>query len=179
MKLTPEVSKLDHSRGNRNGVVTLVEYGDFECPHCAHAHLLIKELLQQKSKVMRLVFRHFPLREIHTKALTAALAAEAAGRQGKFWSMHDLLFENQGKLNEDQIVQWATELKLDGEEFERLWKTDSIVDKVNLDFESGVRSGVNGTPGFFINGSALHTYDGTYRSLEEAVDRSLQASIVN
>ena len=178
MKLEPAVSIKDHSRGNRNALITLVEYGDFECPHCAHAHVLIKELLQRKSKVVRLVFRHFPLGEIHGHALTAAQAAEAAGRQGKFWPMHDLLFENQGILSEDRIVQWAVQLKLHPEEFKRLWKSGSTADKVRQDFESGVLSGVNGTPGFFINGSPLLTYDGTYSSLEEAVNSTLQASSI-
>lgn len=169
-KLKPAVGPADHHIGTTGSAITLVEFGDFECPHCAHAHPLLVRLLREMGKSFELVFRHFPLQEIHPHAQMAAAAAEAAGRQGKFWEMHDLIFEHQSSLSGDTLLKLASRLHLDMEQFGRDWKSETAMNKVEADFESGVRSGVNGTPSFFLNGNPLMTYDGTYESLAEALE---------
>jgi len=168
-KLKPAVNAADHHQGNVNAHVTLVEYGDFECPYCGRAHPLVKRLLEEKGKEIQFVFRNFPLREIHPHAYAAALTAEAAGKQGKFWEMHDLIFEDQKNLNANFLVSLAKEIGLDMKQFAEDSKSDELQNKIEGDFESGIRSGVNGTPTFFINGSKLLTYDETYESLLDAI----------
>ncbi|MBA4166387.1 MAG: thioredoxin domain-containing protein [Chitinophagaceae bacterium] len=168
-KLRPPVGTADQSAGNITAAVTLVEFGDYECPHCRHAHPLIKRLLKNKSDSFHFVFRNFPLQEIHPNAHLSALAAEAAGKQGKFWEMHDLIYDNQERLNGHFLLDLAKELDLDLHLFGSDWKSTAISNKVENDFESGVRSGVNGTPTFFINGNPLMTYDGSYESLVDAL----------
>src|SRR5206468_5738928 len=106
------VNSNDHHQGNVNATITLVEYGDFQCPYCGRAHPLIKRLLKETSKELRFVFRNFPLQEIHPHAYAAAITAEAAGKQGKFWQMHDLIFENQDKLNIDFLLSLAQDISL-------------------------------------------------------------------
>lgn len=169
-KLKPAVGPHDHQLGNKNAPIVLVEYGDFECPHCGHAHPLISRLVQEKGDSFNFVFRNFPLREAHPHAFVSAIAAEAAGKQGKFWQMHDLIFENQQKLSTDFLMSLAEDLGLDLAQFEEDSQRDAIKNKIEMDFESGVRSGVNGTPTFFLNGSPLFTYDGSYESLVEAIE---------
>jgi protein-disulfide isomerase len=132
--------------------VTLVEYGDFECPHCGAAYLILKKIQKALDNKLRFVFRHFPLTQIHPFAEPAAEAAEAAGSQGKFWEMHDLLFENQQALDPENLVGMAVELDLDIPRFVRELDDGIYGERVREDFMSGVRSGVNGTPTFFING---------------------------
>jgi protein-disulfide isomerase len=132
--------------------VTLVEYGDFECPHCGAAYLILKKIQKALDNKLRFVFRHFPLTQIHPFAEPAAEAAEAAGSQGKFWEMHDLLFENQQALDPENLVGMAVELDLDIPRFVRELDEGIYGERVREDFMSGVRSGVNGTPTFFING---------------------------
>jgi protein-disulfide isomerase len=167
-KLKPPVNEKDQQTGNLHSRITLVEFGDYQCPHCGHAHPLLQQLLSEV-KDLRFVFRNFPLQEIHPAALMAALAAEAAGLQGKFWPMHDLIFENQERLSGNLFLDIAEGLDLNLEKFARDWKSKEAQEKVESDFESGIRSGVNGTPGFFINGNKLTSYDGTYESLLMAV----------
>jgi protein-disulfide isomerase len=162
--LKPAVSAADQQTGNAHAHVTLVEFGDYQCPHCGHAHPLLKRLLKEKGKEFLFVFRNFPLQEAHPAAYMAALAAEAAGKQGKFWPMHDMIFEHQDNLHGHSFVNFAEALKLDMQQFAADWKSPAIQQKVERDFESGVRSGVNGTPTFFINGVML-PYDGSYESL--------------
>jgi protein-disulfide isomerase len=171
--LKPGVNANDHQLGPQNAVVTLVEFGDFECPHCGHAHPLIKRLLKEMGAQVNFVFRHFPLQESHPHAYIAALASEAAGRQGKFWEMHDLIFENQQKLGTHFLLDLAETLHLDIRRFGMDWQSSAARDKVEMDFESGIRSGVNGTPGFFLNGKPVLTYDEKYASLYEAVQLEL------
>jgi protein-disulfide isomerase len=168
-KLKPPVGASDQHTGNKTASVVLVEFGDFECPHCGHAHPLLKQLLEEMGDSFQLVFRNFPLQESHPHAHMAALAAEAAGKQGKYWEMHDLIYENQDKLGAHFLLDLAKELNLDLHQFGADWKSEEIVNKVENDFESGVRSGVNGTPTFFLNGSLLTTYDGSYESLVDAI----------
>ena len=173
-KLKPAVSAGDHQLGNTQALVTLVEFGDFECPHCGRAHTLVQRLLKEKENAVQFVFRHFPLQEIHPNAYAAALAAEAAGRQNKFWQMHDLIFENQQRLSAHLFLDFATTLHLDLKVFGADWKAEETQGKVEQDFESGVRSGVNGTPTFFINGLPVLTYDETYDSLLNAVEATIR-----
>jgi protein-disulfide isomerase len=167
--LKPPVNAADHQQGNTKGAITLVEYGDFECPHCRIAHPFIQKLLKEKGKEIHFVFRNFPLREIHPHAMIAALAAEAAGKQGKYWEMHDMIFEHQQSLNAAYLLKLAERLELDMAKFTKDAQSEEAEDKIETDFDSGIRSGVNGTPTFFLNGSPLLTYDETYASLLDAV----------
>lgn len=168
-RLKTAVNSADHHEGNSRGAITLVEYGDFECPHCGLAYPLVKRLLKEKGSELRFVFRNFPLSEIHPNAFASAIAAEAAGKQGKFWEMHDLIFENQDSLSPDFLMSLAEDLGLDLEKFTKDSGSEEIKNKIEMDFEGGVHSGVNGTPTFFLNGLRVITYDETYESLLEAI----------
>ena len=162
------IGKRDHIRGDLEAPNTLLEYGDFECPYCAQAYMAVKQIVQEASQPLRIVYRHFPLTEIHPYAFGAACAAEAAGRQGRFWAMHDLLFENQNRLADPDLLAYAQRLELDMQEFVRDSQSEPVANKVREDFRSGVRSGVNGTPTFIIND---RRYDGPpdYHSLMAAI----------
>lgn len=150
--LTPPVSERDHIRGSLRAPVILVEYGGFECPACGQAYPIVKALQQQLAATLAVVFRHFPLTTIHPHAQRAAEAAEAAGAQGKFWSMHDLLFERQEALEYESLAEYAAQIGLDLTRFARDVAAHRHLAKARADFASGVRSGVNGTPTFFVNG---------------------------
>jgi protein-disulfide isomerase len=158
-KLTPPVSERDHIQGSAHAPVTLVEYGDYECPFCGEAYLVVKALQKHFKHQLRLVFRNFPLSQAHPHAAHAAQAAEAAGAQGKFWEMHDQLYENQQALEDEDLAGYAEDLGLDLALFLRQMADPHIAARVREDFLGGVRSGVNGTPTFFINGVR---YDGSY-----------------
>ncbi len=151
-QLTPSVNNNDHLLGNPVAAIELVEYGDYECPYCGRAYPIVKDIKQQLGTDLKFVFRNFPLTKIHPHAFPAAVATEAAGLQGKFWEMHDLVFENQKTLNDEHIAQFAEQLGLDQERFQSDLQQQSLSAKVEHDFESGLRSGVNRTPTFFING---------------------------
>ena len=151
-RLMVPVYSLDHVLGDPGAPVTLLEYADFECPHCRRAHLVIQEVLPRVGREVRFVFRHFPLAEVHVHALSAAEAAEAAGAQGKFWPMHHVLFEHQDALETKDLLGYAEVLRLDRARFIRELGDHAHLDKVKGDFRGGVRSGVNGTPTFFIDG---------------------------
>lgn len=146
------VSDRDHIRGNPNAPLTLVEYGDYECPYCGAAHPIVQEVRRRMGDQLRFVFRHFPLAQIHLHAEHAAEAAEAAGAQDAFWEMHDTLYAHQHALDDHHLVAYAVALSLDVRRFERDMVGHVYADRVREDFMSGVRSGVNGTPTFFING---------------------------
>jgi protein-disulfide isomerase len=150
--LTPPVSERDHVIGTRTAPVTLVEYGDYECPYCGAAHPVVKEVRRRLGSGLRFAFRHFPLTRVHPHAEHAAEAAEAAGAQGKFWPMHDLLFEHQNALDDEDLLVYAASLGLDLDRFASELELGVHAPRVREDFLSGVRSGVNGTPTFFING---------------------------
>ena len=167
--LKTAVNSADHHLGKVHSPIVLVEYGDYECPYCGRAYPLIKRLLKEKGDEFNFVFRNFPLQEIHPYAYVAAITAEAAGKQGKFWEMHDLIFENQDKLNPDFLLSSSRMLDLDSGQFTRDSASADVKDKIETDFEGGIRSGVNGTPSFFINGKRLQTYDETYESLLNAI----------
>ena len=151
-KLTLPVGERDHSQGPADARVVLLEYGDFECPYCGQAYPIVKQIQREMGRRLRLVFRNFPLREIHPNAEHAAEAAEAAGVQHKFWEMHDRLFERQFALQDDNLVEYAGDLGLDVVRFQKELTEEKHEPRVREDFRSGVSSGVNGTPTFFING---------------------------
>ena len=163
------VNTADHHLGNIHAAMTLVEYGDFQCPYCRRAHPLVKRLLKESGNKLHFVFRNFPLRKIHPLAHISAITAEAAGKQGRFWEIHDLIFENQDRLSEDYLLSLVEDMDLDLAQFAEDSKSEEILDKIERDFESGIRSGVNGTPTFFLNGSHVLTYDETYESLLDAI----------
>ena len=145
------VSERDHIQGPAGAPVTLVEYGDYECPHCGRAYPIIKKVRERMGRRLRFVYRNFPLRESHPHAQHAAEAAEAAGAQGKFWEMHDRLFERQFALDDEYLVEYAGDLRLDIARFREELAAGVYEPRVREDFRSGVLSGVNGTPTFFVN----------------------------
>ena len=161
----PVSEERDHIRGPKKAPVTLVEYGDFECPFCGQAHPVVEAVQRRMGKQMRFVFRHFPLVNAHPHAEAAAEAAEAAGAQHHFWEMHDLLFEHQDALEDGDLLAYAQTVPLDIERFVAEMGAGIHAPRVREDFLSGVRSGVNGTPSFFINGVR---YDGP-RDVESMV----------
>lgn len=150
--LTVPVSDRDHVQGPEDAPVTLVEYGDYECPYCGMAYPIVQAAQQRLGDRLRFVFRNFPLTSSHPHAEQAAEAAEAAGAQGQFWPMHDLLYEHQDALALPDLEQYASQLGLDLDRFNADLRDHRYADRVREDFMSGVRSGVNGTPTFFING---------------------------
>lgn len=168
-KLKPPVGAHDHVDGPSAAPATIVEYGDYECPYCGEAYPVVKALQKRLGEQLRFVFRNFPLNEAHPHAENAAEAAEAAGAQGKFWEMHDLLYENQDALAAEDLVQYAGALGLDVPRFVKEMREHRYTERVREDFRSGVRSGVNGTPTFFINGVR---HDGPFdlRSLMAAIE---------
>jgi len=146
------VGERDHVIGPATAPVTLVEYGDYECPYCGAAHVSVKQILGVLGDDVRFVFRNFPLSQIHQHAFQAANAAEAAEAQGKFWAMHDVLFENQRHLDTASLLGYARALGLDLQRFGADLTQQTYAPRIREDFLSGVRSGVNGTPTFFVNG---------------------------
>ena len=150
-RLASPVGERDHVQGPANASVTLVEYGDYECPYCRAAVAIVKELQLVLPDDLRYVFRHFPLENIHPHARRAAEAAEAAASQGKFFEMHAALFEHQAALEEKDLLRYAAELGLDTARFNGELRADVHVDRVREDFLDGVRSGVRGTPTFYLD----------------------------
>jgi protein-disulfide isomerase len=146
------VNSEDHAQGLEGAEVTLVEYGDYECPHCGRAYPIVKEIQEQFGKRLRFIFRNFPLSEMHPHAKAAAEVAEFAGSKEKFWEMHDLLFENQTRLGDPLFATLAKKLGLSPAAMSQSLEGREFEARVRADFSGGVRSGVNGTPTFFING---------------------------
>ena len=151
------VNSHDHSLGADTAKVTLVEYGDYQCPYCGAAHPLVKRLQSLLGDELRLVFRNFPLAEMHPQAMAAAMTAEFAATHGQFWQAHDALFENQSRLGAKFYEQLVGRLALSKQELQAALEAGTYVERIKADFNGGVRSGVNGTPTFFINGQR---YDG-------------------
>ena len=171
-RLTLPVGDRDHIQGSADAHVTLVEYGDFECSHCGKAYPMIKELQQYLGNRLRFVYRHFPISTVHPHAKNAAEVSEVAGAQGKFWEMHDQLFEHQDALDDESLRKYAMALSLNIDRFDQEMNSHIYANRVREDFLSGVRSGANGTPTFFINGVR---YNGPleYESLLKAVEEQL------
>jgi protein-disulfide isomerase len=142
-QLKPAVGANDHVQGPAKAPITLVEYGDYECPYCGEAYPITKALQKRLGDKLRFVFRNFPLNQAHPHAEHAAEAAEAAGAQGKFWEMHDLLYENQDALDDEDLLRYAKALHLDVPRFVKDMEEHRYADRVREDFRSGVRSGVN------------------------------------
>jgi len=151
-KLVLPVSKRDHIRGPAEAPVTLVEYGDYQCPYCGQANPIVDQVRQALGDELRFVFRNFPLTGVHPHAEHAAEIAEAAGTQGKFWEMHDMLYAHQDALDDQHLVEYVRLLGIPTSEVKRALAQHVYSDRVREDFMSGVRSGVNGTPTFFVNG---------------------------
>jgi protein-disulfide isomerase len=166
--LQPKLSDRDHIKGPRNAPLELVEYGDFECPHCGRAAIVVNQLTAELGDRLQFAFRHFPLAKMHPHARKAAMASEAAGAQGKFWEMHDMLFANAGKLAMPDLIAYASVLELDVARFEAEILDDTYAARIQEDVASGVRSGVNGTPSFFIN-VVRHNGGYTIESLKEGL----------
>ena len=173
--LTMPVGERDHAQGPPEAPVTLVEYGDYECPYCGMAYPIVKELQARFGDRLRFVFRNFPLAELHPHAQHAAEAAEAAGAQGRFWPMHDRLFEHQHHLEDDDLVEHAFAEGLDTGLLAADLGEQRFAQRVREDFMSGVRSGVNGTPTFFVNGVR---HDGPWdaENLGRAIEDALAPS---
>jgi len=172
MSLTVPVSADDHMQGPAAAPLTLVEYGDYECPYCGAAYPLVKAIVKRLGPKLRFVFRNMPLKQMHPNAELAAEAAEAAATQGKFWEMHDALYEHQSELGADLVRKLAQRLSLDAPQFESDLVSRKYRERVKRDFMSGVRSGVAGTPTFFINGER---YDGELD--EQSLTAALQQKI--
>jgi protein-disulfide isomerase len=151
-RLTPPVGERDHVQGPATARVTLVEYGDFECPHCGALYPLVQAARKAFGGNLRFAFRHFPLRSSHPHALAAARAVEAADEQGKFWAMHDRLFQRQTELTDPDLLRHAAELGLDTERFARSLRAREHEVRIREDLASAARSGARGTPSLFING---------------------------
>jgi protein-disulfide isomerase len=169
------VSAADHAQGRADAAVTLVEYGDYQCPHCGAAYPVVQQLQQRLGDDLRFVFRNFPLAEMHPDAVSAAMTAEYGAAHAHFWEIHDALFENQQRLGLELYGEIVMELGLDAKELRAALETDTYLDRVQTDFNGGVRSGVNGTPTFFINGQR---YDGShdFESMAEALGETVRRS---
>lgn len=167
-RLSIPVNGNDHMQGNGDAPWTLVEYGDYECPMCGRAYPIVKRLQERLGDRLKFVFRNFPLREIHPYAEHAAETAEFAATDGQFWEMHDLLFENQETLEDEFLFQLAAEIGLSAHKLRGTLAAETYRNRIDADFRGGIRSGVNGTPTFFINGAR---HDGSYdfETLLEAI----------
>jgi protein-disulfide isomerase len=152
MSLSVPVGKSDHALGPEDAPVTLVEYGDYQCPYCADVHSMIRSIAEKMGEKLRFVFRHMPLNEVHPYAQYAAEAAEAAAAQGKFWEMHAAIYAHQTELGGELLHQLAHKLHLDMPRFEAELEARRYRPRVKRDFMGGMRSGVAATPTFFING---------------------------
>jgi len=147
------ISAKDHMQGNADAPVILVEYGDYECPHCGRAYPMIKRVQKHFGAKLAFVFRNFPLNQIHPNAEAAAETAEFAAENGRFWEMHDAIFENQESLGLEVFLLLTEKLKLSSAGLRQALESNKYTSRVKSDFIGGARSGVNGTPTFFINGN--------------------------
>ena len=172
MTLLIPVGPGDHVQGAANAIVTLVEYGDYQCPDCARAHVVVGSIRQRFGDRLRFVFRNMPLTHAHRYAELAARAAEAAAVQGRVWPMHDLLFENQRQLGPELVIELAQLLELDLTLFERDINDGRLLDRIEQEVDGGIRSGVDGTPTFYLNGKR-HDDASDEDTLAHAVERAL------
>jgi len=167
----------DHVRGSDDAAVTLVEYGDFQCPYCGEAYPVVRELQERFGDQLRFVFRHMPLPDLHPRAPLAAEAAEAAAAQERFWEMHDRLFEHHHELGDSDLRTHAEEVGVpDGERFDAELRDGVHTARVEEDYRSGAQSGVPSTPRFFVNG-LIHLGSASYGELAEVIDAELHTAI--
>ena len=172
-ELAVPLEGVDHVLGSPQAAVTIVEFGDFECPNCRQAAPAVKLILEHFRGRVRVAWRHFPLEDVHPHALSAALAAEAAAAQGKFWPMHDLLFANQRHLKPPQLHGYAERLELDTKRFDAEMQEQYYLQRVREQIEGGEKSGVRSTPTFFVNG-AIQDVSFGLQALRDQVARILQ-----
>ena len=154
------LTQTDHVRGAKDGKLTLVEFGDFQCPACGAYEPIVRQVLADNKAVLKVSFRHFPLTQLHKNALLAAKATEAASVQGKFWEMHDLIYDKQEEWSEsinarDFFLTYATTLGLDTTKFLSDLNSKAVEDKIMAEYQEGIKLGVQGTPTFFLNGKKL------------------------
>ncbi len=174
-ELSLSVGTRDHALGPADAPLTLVEYGDYECPYCAVALPIVNRLRSELANRLRVIFRHFPQNSVHPQAGVAAQAAESAAAQGKFWEMHEMLFQHQADLAEKDFTHFALSLGLEVYRFQSDMEREIFAPRVAEDFRSGLRSGVEATPTFFING-ARYAGPLEYESLREALESATTPS---
>ena len=176
--LSPPVDpQRDHVRGGADAPVTLVEYGDFQCPYCGEAYPVVQALQERFGDQLRFVFRHMPLPDLHPRAPFAAEAAEAASAQDRFWEMHDRLFEHRHELDDSDLREHAEAIGVaDSERFDAELRDGVHTARVEEDYRSGAASGVPSTPRFFVNG-IIHLGSASYGELAEAIDAELHTSV--
>ncbi len=166
------VSEKDHIRGNPDAPVTIVEYSDFQCPFCARFHPTVQQILEDYPDQVRWVYKHFPLDSIHSEARPSAEASECAAEQGKFWEFADGLFENQSRLGSNLYKEIASKIGLNIGQFENCVSSRKYKDKVEADYQEGIKAGVTGTPGSFVNGEKIPgavPYDYLKTTVEQAL----------
>jgi len=170
--LHPAPGNSDHIQGNLAAPIVLVEYGDYQCPYCAKAHAVVKRVQERFGRDVCFVFRNFPL-SMHPQAQNAAVVAEFAAQHGKFWEAHDALYENQASLGAPLYAQLMQSLGLSTAELDKALQTDAFEPHIRADIESGRRSGVSGTPAFYVNGEKFQTPDG-FNDLPEVIEEMLR-----
>ncbi|MEU6577149.1 DsbA family protein [Streptomyces sp. NPDC046805] len=168
--LSIPVNSNDHIQGPASAPVTLVQYGDYQCSYCGEAFGVIKRIQSEFGDALRFVFRDFPLPEIHPEARSAAVTAEYCGSQGHFWPAHDALYTNQAALGENLYAEIVEKLGLDVDGLHRAFSTDEFAQRIQNDIDGGIRSGVNGTPAFFINGQ-MYQVQGSFDELADPIGR--------
>jgi len=164
-KLAVPVHEKDHSKGRPDATIELVEYGDYECHSSGQAYEIVFRLLKSFGDDLHYVFRNFPVQSLHPHALSASKAAEAAGLQRRFWQMHQVIFENQNELDDDNLQSYADEIGLNLDQFDRAMTSPTILRRIEGDIDGAKRSGVDATPSFFINGRKYED-DWSYQALE-------------
>lgn len=171
-KVVVSVTETEHIRGATDAKVTIVEFSDFQCPFCGKAQPTIEEVLKNYNGSVRLVYKHFPLTQIHQYSLKAAEASECTDEQGKFWEYHDILFKNQNALGIADLKKYASQLGLDTTQFNECLDSNKMADRVAKNFEEGQKAGVSGTPAFFINGQKLVGAQ-PYSAFQSIIDKML------
>lgn len=176
--ISGEITNVDHTKGSETAQITLIEYADFQCPTCAAYTPVLEQLLATYPEDIRVVYRYFPLQTIHPNATIAAQAAEAAAKQGKFWEMHEKLFDTQADWNRlanprDTFTDYAEELGLDTEQFKNDMDSKEVKNRVQADYRSGVAAGVSGTPTFYLNGEFLENPRG-FDAFKDVIEAKLQ-----
>ena len=173
------ISDSENIKGDKDAKATLIEYSDFQCPACGAYHPILKKVTDNLGAQVRFAYIHFPLPQ-HKNAKLAATVAEASGKQGKFWEMHDLIFQNQSDWSEEKnasviFAKYANDLGLDLEQFQKDLTSEEIKAKIESDYKSGVKAGVNSTPSFFLNGKKMENprnYDDFKNAIEQALGQS-------